>query len=144
MMELIPVFLLNKTRSLFLSLSVHAGPVTLWIYTLSALRDLSAFIYFIPSVLFIHSAVTPVKHSARCYQFLDMIHFFGLFSPVWSPHLWPIESLLLRVPIISSSFLFPGTCLFFLHLRYTPLWGEKKKAMKIRCSRRLFGPKSMW
>lgn len=38
--------------------------------------DLSGFIYCIPSILFIHSPVISAKHSARCYQFLDKMHFF--------------------------------------------------------------------
>lgn len=54
-------------------------PVRLQHYTSSdalTLQDLSGFIYFIPSILFIHSPVIAVKHSAHCYQFLDKIHFF--------------------------------------------------------------------
>ncbi len=34
------------------------------------------FIYFIPSMLFIHSPVISAKHPARCYQFLHTMHFF--------------------------------------------------------------------
>lgn len=140
-MQIIPVFF-------FLNESSFRRPsrlVNLTIICTLALRDLSAFIYFIPSILSIHSAVTPVEHSAiinfRIRSISLAYSFFSLF-PVWSPHLWPIESLVLCVPLISSSFLFPGTCLF-LHLRYTPLWGKKKSNDKTLLSEAVWSY-SMW
>lgn len=118
-------------------------PVRLQHYTSSdalTLQDLSGFIYFIPSILFIHSPVIAVKHSAHCYQFLDKIHFFLQPPSCLKPSsvaYWMSRS------ACSPNFLFvfiPGTCLF-LHLRYTPLSGKKNKTIRRR-TLRLFGP--MW
>lgn len=75
-MQIIPVFFfffLNETSS-----RRPSHLVIVHIICTLALWDLSAFIYFIPSILSIHSAVTPVKHSACHYQFQDKIHFFGV------------------------------------------------------------------
>lgn len=120
--------------------------VNLTIICTLALRDLRAFIYIIPSILSIHSAVTPVKHSARHYQFQDKIHFFGVLF------LQPLSCLKPSSVVywISRSacspnfliFLFPGTCLF-LHLRYTPLWGKKKSNDKTLLSEAVWSY-SMW